>query len=195
MFNKKFLKEQKVIKISEFISWPKSPGFWGSSQHGGLWCYSKRSADLPLSWDLRQPYLWKWEWCRSGHIQRGHSQIHLLFSASLGPEASSQACRDLQQKLKHSSSTAGLFMLILHHVLLVTLKINSYFTFPGTFDGFLLVYYDTLVLYLPLIWPGMHSCKILIPLDNKSFRQKGLLEPFILLSGTVLHQSPKFCRK
>lgn len=87
---KKKKQEQKVIKISKFISLQRSPAFWGSSQDGGRRCYSRQNADLSLSWDLRQPCLWKWEWCRSGHIQRGHSQIHLLLSASLGPKASSQ---------------------------------------------------------------------------------------------------------
>lgn len=112
--------------------------------------------------------------------------------------APKQALRPAAICSKHwtSSSAAGLFVLILHCVLFEALKMNSYFTFPGTSGRFPLVYYDTLVLCLPLIWPGMHSSKMLIPSDNKGFRQRGLLDfIFILLSGTVLRQAPTSCRR
>lgn len=92
--------------------------------------------------------------------------------------APKQALRPAAICSKHwtSSFAAGLFVLILHCVLFEALKMNSYFTFPGTSGRFPLVYYDTLVLCLPLIWPRMHSSKMLIPSDNKGFRQRGLLD-------------------
>lgn len=83
----------------------------------------------------------------------------------------------------NSSFTAGLFVLILKHVLLVALKINSDFTFPGTSDGFELVYDDIPVLDRPLIWPGMHFFQDVDSLWQQRFQTKGVVGTIHLITG------------
>lgn len=50
---KKKTQEQRVIKISKFISLRRSPAFWGSSQDGGRRCYSRKvlTCLLAETWD------------------------------------------------------------------------------------------------------------------------------------------------
>lgn len=178
---KKNQQEQKVIKINFFHcrglqgsgAVAKMAGF-GAIQGKVLPCL------LAETWDNLV--------CGNGNgVDQGTSNgvTAKFICCSLHLLAPKRAFRpaEICSKNWNSSFTAGLFVLILKHVLLVALKINSDFTFPGTSDGFELVYDDIPVLDRPLIWPGMHFFQDVDSLWQQRFQTKGVVGTIHLITG------------
>lgn len=146
MYSKLQLKKKKrtkgIFKKSKFISLQRSPGFWVSTNMAGFGAIQGKVLTC----------LWAETWdnpvCRNETgVDQGTSNgvTAKYFCCSLHPWPQRKLPglqRGLQQKRKHSSSTAGLFVLILHHVLFVALKIHSYF----------LAYLMGFIWYITILW-------------------------------------------